>query len=95
MAEFASTLKVGAPDDEGVALGPIQNAMQYERVKQFFDDTKKNNYKFAVGKAEVAAGKGFYIQPTIVDNPPNGSMIIEEEPFGEFLFIPTFPIPFA
>jgi len=85
MAKFASSLKVGNPNDEGVMLGPIQNAMQYEKVKGFFADVKKNGYKFAHGKADVEEGKGFFIQPTIIDNPPNGSRIIEEEPFGQYL----------
>ena len=84
MSKFASSLKVGAPDDEGVMLGPIQNSMQFERVKGFFEDVKKNNYKIAAGKAEVDPSKGYFVTPTIVDNPPNGSRIIEEEPFGEF-----------
>lgn len=84
MSKFASSLKVGSPDEEGVMLGPIQNAMQYERVKGFFADTKANGYKFAAGKPEVEEGKGFFIQPTIIDNPPSDSRIIAEEPFGTF-----------
>ncbi|KAJ9629532.1 hypothetical protein H2203_001906 [Taxawa tesnikishii (nom. ined.)] len=89
MSKFASSLKVGSPDEEGVMLGPIQNAMQYERVKGFFADTKANGYKFAAGKPEVEEGKGFFIQPTIIDNPPSDSRIIAEEPFGPI--VPTQP----
>lgn len=84
MSAFAATLKVGAPTEEGVMLGPIQNEMQYERVKGFFEDAKKNNYKFAVGKPEVDGGKGFFIHPAIIDNPPHDSRHVVEEPFGMF-----------
>lgn len=32
--------------------------MQYEKVKTFFEDTKSNGYKFAIGEPEVKSGKG-------------------------------------
>lgn len=83
MVEVAKSIKVGASHDAGVLLGPVQNQMQYEKVKGFFEDCKKNNYKFAFGEPDVSASKGFFIQPTIIDNPPNDSRIIQEEPFGE------------
>lgn len=50
---------------------------------------QEHNYKFAVGDAEVKAGKGFFIQPTIIDNPPDDSRIVQEEPFGPI--VPTLP----
>ena len=82
MAEFAKNLKVGTPTEEGVMLGPIQNDMQYERVKGFFEDSKKHGYKFAAGPDTVEATKGYFVQPTIIDNPPSDSRIVQEEPFG-------------
>jgi acyl-CoA reductase-like NAD-dependent aldehyde dehydrogenase len=85
MIAFAKNLKVGTSDEPGVLLGPIQNEMQYEKVKTFFEDSKKKGYKFALGEQEVAPSKGFFVQPTIIDNPPNDSRIIQEEPFGPIL----------
>lgn len=86
MSDFAKNLKIGNPDDAGVQLGPVQNEMQYERVKGFFAEAKKNNFNIVAGSADVPTSKGFFFEPTIIDNPPNGSRIIEEEPFGEFYF---------
>ncbi len=88
MVEFTKTIKVGDPDS-GALLGPIQNKMQYDKVKGFFQDTKDKGYKFAVGAPDVSDGKGFFVQPTIIDNPPNDSRIIQEEPFGPI--VPTQP----
>ncbi|RDW69993.1 hypothetical protein BP5796_08390 [Coleophoma crateriformis] len=90
MADFAKTLKVGG-DEEGVMVGPIQNSMQHERVSGFFDEGKKQGWNYAVGgKLEtVLNGKGYFITPTIVDNPPSDSRIIQEEPFGPI--VPTQP----
>lgn len=88
MVNFTNSIKVGAPD-EGALLGPIQNAMQYEKVKGFFQDTKDKGYNFAAGDSEVAKSKGYFVKPTIIDNPPNDSRIITEEPFGPI--VPTQP----
>ncbi|KAF1835728.1 aldehyde dehydrogenase [Decorospora gaudefroyi] len=92
MVNFTKTLKVGNPDDGDNMLGPVQNQMQYERVKTFFQDSKDKGYTFAAGTADVAAAgnkPGYFIQPTIIDNPPNDSRIIQEEPFGPI--VPTQP----
>jgi len=89
MVAFTKTIKVGNPDDGDNLLGPIQNAMQYEKVKGFFADSKAKGYKFAVGDPDVTPSKGFFIQPTIIDNPPNDSQIVTEEPFGPI--VPTQP----
>ena len=63
-------------------LGPMQNEMQYKRVKDFFRDTIDKGYKFALGSGEVKESKGFFIDPTIIDNPPEDSMVVQEEAFG-------------
>ncbi len=78
----ANNLKVGSSNEEGVMLGPIQNDMQYQRVKGFFEDAKSKGYKFAAGADTVEESKGYFVNPTIIDNPPNDSRIIQEEPFG-------------
>lgn len=78
----AKTLKVGDSNEEGVMLGPIQNEMQYEKVKGFFADTKEKGYKFALGADTPEASKGYFIQPTIIDNPPDDAYIVTDEPFG-------------
>jgi acyl-CoA reductase-like NAD-dependent aldehyde dehydrogenase len=85
MVAFARNLKVGASDEPGVMLGPLQNEMQYEKVKTFFADSERNGYKFVLGEPAVAQSNGFFIQPAIIDNPPSDSKIVQEEPFGPIL----------
>ncbi|EXJ82739.1 hypothetical protein A1O3_06554 [Capronia epimyces CBS 606.96] len=82
LINVAKTLKVGTPDEEGVMLGPIQNSMQYEKVKGFFRDAQDQGYKFALGAGQVPETQGYFIHPTIIDNPPDDSLIVTEEPFG-------------
>lgn len=90
LSGVAKSLKVGSSNDEGVMLGPIQNEMQYEKVKTFFKDTKDKGYKFALGGGDVEASKGYFVQPTIIDNPPEDSMIVTEEPFGPIVPVQSY-----
>lgn len=85
MVEHTKTLKVGDGTEDGVFLGPIQNSMQYEKVKGFFDDVEKNKLKVAVG-GKVSESGGYFITPTIIDNPAEDSKIVQEEPFGKSRF---------
>lgn len=87
MVKFVKEQKVGAFDQEGITLGPIQNSMQFEKVKNMFKDSKDQGYKFAVGEPDISSSKGFFVQPTIIDNPPENSRIVQEEPFGPI--VPT------
>jgi acyl-CoA reductase-like NAD-dependent aldehyde dehydrogenase len=89
MVEATEKLTVGNPHDGTATLGPIQNQMQYERVKTFFDDSSSNGYRFATGKKAVESTKGYFIKPAIVDNPPEDSMIVAQEQFGILAIWPS------
>src|SRR4051794_11000103 len=82
MVEHTKTLKVGDGMDADVFLGPIQNSMQYERVQGFFNDIEKEGMKVAVG-GKVPDSAGYFITPTIIDNPKEDSRLVQEEPFGK------------
>ncbi|CAG9992943.1 unnamed protein product [Clonostachys byssicola] len=74
---------IGNGSKEGVSHGPLQNSLQYSRVKTFFDDIETQGWKVAVGgKMDAKATKGYYVVPTVIDNPPEDSRIVVEEPFG-------------
>ncbi|RMJ10943.1 hypothetical protein CDV36_009422 [Fusarium kuroshium] len=67
-------------------IGPIQNSLQFERVKDLLADIAKNGYTVALGDPQTAAQKGsYYVRPVIVDNPPEKSRIVAEEQFGPVL----------
>ena len=77
-------MKVGEGNEVGVFLGPIQNSMQFERVKGFFRDIEEENQKVVFG-GHIPVGKGYFIDPTIIDAPDDCARIVTEEPFGEQL----------
>ncbi|KAH6976544.1 Aldehyde/histidinol dehydrogenase [Ilyonectria sp. MPI-CAGE-AT-0026] len=84
LVEYVKGMQVGDGFVEGVALGPIANRPQYDRIKALLHDIQTSDLNIAIGHTtELSpAGKGFFISPTIVDNPPDISAIVVEEPFG-------------
>jgi len=87
VVDYTKCLRVGDGFNSNTHLGPVQNEMQYNRVKEFLDDIEKKDLKVALGgfsNNSFNAGKGYFINPTIVDNPRDDSRIVVEEPFGQF-----------
>lgn len=75
-------LKVGDPEKEAdVMMGPIQNKPQFEKVKSFLENIEKTGQKVAL-QGRPRDEKGLYMTPTIVDDPPENSKLVQEEPFG-------------
>jgi len=83
MVKFiTATHKVGNGLDQATTHGPIQNKMQYERVQGFYADIEKEGWKVAAGGKNDDKAPGYFINPTIIDNPADDSRIVVEEPFG-------------
>jgi len=86
LVEFINNeVKVGDGAEADTSVGPIQNQMQYEKVNDYFEDCKNNGYQFAVGGEIDAGAPGWFVPVTLVDNPPEDSRIVREEPFGPIL----------
>ncbi|MCB2013394.1 MAG: aldehyde dehydrogenase family protein [Sphingobium sp.] len=84
LVEYAKTVKVGDGSQQGTDLGPIQNRMQFEKLKNLLADAKADGQRFLLG-GEIAEGKGFFVPVTIIDNPPEDSRVVVEEAFGPVL----------
>ena len=56
--------------------------MQFEKVKGFFADIEKEKWSVAVGGTNEDK-PGYFITPTIIDNPADDARIAMEEPFGK------------
>jgi acyl-CoA reductase-like NAD-dependent aldehyde dehydrogenase len=77
-------------------FGPVDNRVQYEVVKGIIEDCRSKGYKIVTGgkTEEVKDKKGFWLSPTIVSRPPEESLLVQEEQFGEFPLshIPVLPV---
>ncbi|KAL8991300.1 MAG: hypothetical protein Q9169_007900, partial [Polycauliona sp. 2 TL-2023] len=83
------SLKVGPGTDPDVFIGPVQNKMQYDKVRSMYQHIGTEKWTPALGGevpvANPQKGQGLFFQPTIIDNPPDDSSIVTEEPFGPIL----------
>ncbi|MBY8822164.1 aldehyde dehydrogenase family protein [Sphingomonas colocasiae] len=84
LVDYAATVKVGDGAEQGTDLGPIQNRMQFEKLKDLLADANAQGLRFLAGGA-VSEGPGFFVPIAIVDNPPEDSRVVREEAFGPVL----------
>lgn len=82
MVDAASAIEVGQASSPGTTMGPMQNEMQLKKVQELVADCQAQGYKFALAPKAVASNRGFYLSPSIVDNPPATARIVREEQFG-------------
>ncbi len=82
LVTYSKNLKVGPGVEHDTYVGPLQNATQYDRVQSFFNEIAKEGQHPVLGGTKNKGGKGYFITPTIIDNPANNSRIVQEEPFG-------------
>lgn len=70
-----------AGEAEGARMGPVQNRAQYERVRGLIEGVRAAGGRLI--EPEGALPKtGYFIAPTLVDDPPDDWPIVREEPFG-------------
>jgi acyl-CoA reductase-like NAD-dependent aldehyde dehydrogenase len=89
LAAKAKSVKVGEGFEEGVEMGPINNAPQFERVKELVSEA-------IAGGANVASGgkamdrPGYFFEPTILHGVSEGVRIVDEEQFGPALPVVSY-----
>jgi len=88
LQEIAKTVKVGNGLETGTQLGPLNNKMQYDKVREMIDDAKKHGAKVVTGGQQLSP-KGYFIAPTIISEVAEGVRIVDEEQFGPAL--PVIP----
>ncbi|KAL8831734.1 MAG: hypothetical protein Q9170_005164 [Blastenia crenularia] len=68
-------------------IGPVQNSMQYNKLKDMYAQIAKQDWKPIIGGEAPAQSddNGYFVYPTLLDNPPDDSSIVTEEPFGPIL----------
>lgn len=88
LAKAAADTKTGAPDDEDVLYGPLNNANQLKHVSGFIERLPAH--------AKVEAGghrvgdKGYFYAPTVVSGLKQDDEIIQNEVFGPVITVQSF-----
>lgn len=89
LAEEARKWKVGDGFDPATKLGPIQNRMQYDKVRDVIEDTRKVGGRFLAG-AEQPKGSGYFVNPAIVTGLEESNRLVREEQFGPIVPVLKF-----
>ena len=95
LAEQARSAKLGMPDDDDAALGPVNNAAQMERVSGFLDRAPDHAEVRAGGSragtpGDGAFGDGYFLQPTVVSGLRQDDEMVQDEVFGPVITVQQF-----
>jgi 1-pyrroline dehydrogenase len=89
LADAASSLVMGDPQDEKTELGPVISAEQRDRVAGFVERAAAGGATVATG-GNPGSGAGFFYEPTVVAGPAQDSEIIQREVFGPVVTVQRF-----
>jgi betaine-aldehyde dehydrogenase len=88
LTEQAQNTKTGAPDDEDVLYGPLNNANQLARVSGFLERLPDHA---TVHTGGVRVGeRGYFYAPTVVSGVRQQDEIIQDEVFGPVITVQRF-----
>lgn len=91
VVEAMRAVKVGAPFEAGVQMGPLISGRQRERVQAFVERAKSGGAKILTGGGVPAAFEGgYYFEPTVISNVQQSDEIIQSEVFGPVLTVSAF-----
>jgi acyl-CoA reductase-like NAD-dependent aldehyde dehydrogenase len=81
LTKYTQGMTMGDPLDPKTKMGPLVSKEQFDKVKGYLDIGRKEGAKVTIG-GEAAAGKGYYVKPTIFVDVNNDMRIAREEIFG-------------
>ncbi len=88
LAKLADATVVGDGSKQGTQMGPLQNKMQYDKVRALIEETRKDGKIIAGGT--FPEGPGYFIRPTIVRDIDDNARLVREEQFGPVLPVLTY-----
>jgi succinate-semialdehyde dehydrogenase/glutarate-semialdehyde dehydrogenase len=81
LAERMGSLKIGRGTEDGVAVGPLINEDQREKVEELVVDARERGAKVLTGGARLD-GAGYFYPPTVLADVPDDARLLKEEIFG-------------
>jgi len=85
VVEKAKALRLGVPDDPGVAVGPVISEPQFEKVAGYIE-TGKGEGERLLGEDIGDPKDGYFVTPTVFETDRNAK-IAQEEIFGPVLSV--------
>ncbi|MER7762852.1 aldehyde dehydrogenase family protein [Streptomyces sp. NPDC097619] len=86
-AEAFAKYTVGDPTDPATRLGPLVNAAQRDRVRDYIRRGIEEGARLVVGGPEAPHERGYFVAPTLFADVTTDMVIAQEEIFGPVLCI--------
>ncbi|HEY9495994.1 MAG TPA: gamma-aminobutyraldehyde dehydrogenase [Intrasporangium sp.] len=91
LGEYAtSSVKVGMPDDDEAAFGPVNNPNQVAHVSGFIDRLPDHARIVAGGSRVKGLGEGYFFEPTVLAGLQQEDEQIQTEIFGPVITVQQF-----
>jgi aldehyde dehydrogenase (NAD+) len=89
-ATVAASFRVGAPQEDGVRIGPLVTAAQRDRVRGYIDRAVEAGAVVVAGGSEPPRETGYFVQPTVLGGVTEDMEVAREEIFGPVVTIQTY-----
>ena len=84
--EFAKALKMGNGLDAGIEVGPMFEKKALQSTQDLVDDAKSCGARLLTGgKRSDRFPRGFFYEPTVLDQIPGNARMMTEEPFAPIM----------
>ncbi|WP_421740797.1 gamma-aminobutyraldehyde dehydrogenase [Cellulomonas sp.] len=88
LAEAAKGQRTGVPSDPDVAFGPVNNALQLDRVTGFLD--RLPDHASIVTGGHRVGDVGYFVEATVVSGLKQDDEAVQDEIFGPVITVQTF-----
>ncbi len=89
--EFAKNLKLGNGTEEGVEVGPMFEEKALDKTQHLIDQAVSVGAKVLTGGGRASRfPKGYFFEPTVLDNVTRKAELMTEEPFAPIMPILSF-----
>ena len=83
LVKLAESYPMGDGMEDGMALGPLQNKVQFDKISELVESARGEGARVLCGGASM--NKGYFYQATIIGDAKDGMRIVDEEQFGPVL----------
>ncbi len=90
LSDAASSIKVGAQEEEGVEMGPLITARHRSRVSGFVQRAAEKRHIEITTGGKPRAGSGFFYEPTVIAGAKQSDEIVRKEVFGPVVSVTRF-----
>jgi succinate-semialdehyde dehydrogenase / glutarate-semialdehyde dehydrogenase len=89
LADRMGAMKVGRGTEDGVEVGPLIDDRQRAVVAELVDDARGRGARVLLG-GSARDGAGYFYEPTVLADVPDGSRLLREEIFGPVAPVKSF-----